>query len=120
MSDLETPMPEPSRSTSSITDVKVKIVHIKGTCPYEHKVGDEWTVDHKTPGGMCNMAYMSMYPHIRVLQRGGQYELPKGSGVIRLGCPDAWNLVVFELQAVEGTARPAPQLSPGTGDLDKL
>ena len=109
-----------SASTGTVIDVKVKVIHIKGTCPYEHKVGDEWIVGYKTPPGICNSAYMAIYPHIRVLQRGGHYELPKGSGVTRLGCPDAWNCVIFELAPIASTARPAPPLAAGTGNLDNL
>ena len=107
-------------ATGTVTDIKVKVVYSKGTCPYGHQVGEEWVVGLKTPLGICNSAYISLYPHIRVLQRGGQYQYPPGSGVIRLGCPDVWNLVVFEMSAMPGTTCPAPSPHPGSGLLENL
>jgi uncharacterized repeat protein (TIGR04076 family) len=103
-----------------ITDVKVKVVYTKGVCVYGHKIGDEWVVGYTTPPGICNAAYTALYPHIRVLQRGGIYEYPKGSGVTRIGCPDPWNLVVFELSSVPGTTRECLSAPPGCGDLNML
>ncbi len=105
---------------SIITDVKVKVVSAKGVCVYGHRLGDEWVVGFTTPLGICNAAYMALYPHIRVLQRGGSHEYPKGSGVIRIGCPDPWNLVVFELSPLPGTTRVAPTGPTGSGHLDTL
>ena len=103
-----------------ITDVKVKVVHTKGVCVYGHKVGDEWSVGYTTPAGICNVAYAAIYPHIRVLQRGGAYEYPGNSGVVRAGCPDPWNLTVFELSPITETKRPALTAPPGAGELDTL
>ena len=103
-----------------VTDVKVKVIYKKGTCVYGHEVGDEWVVGNTTPLGICNAAYMTLYPHIRVYQRGGQYEYPKGSGIARFGCPDPWNLVIFELSAVPGTTRGGNPLPPGSGQMDTL
>jgi predicted site-specific integrase-resolvase len=31
-----------------------KVVSQKGTCAAEHKVGDEFTIDDKTPAGLCS------------------------------------------------------------------
>ena len=107
-------------SVGKAWDVKVKVVYQKGVCNFEHKVGDEWIVGPTTPAGICNAAYMAIYPHIRVLQRGGDYEYPKGSGVCRFSCPDLWNPVVFELSKVSGTARASKPMDPGAGHLESL
>ncbi len=104
-----------------VSEVKVKVVYQKGTCSWGHKMGDEWTVGATTPAGICNASYAMLYPHIRALQRGGQYEYPKGSGIARFGCPDPWNLVVFELSVVPGTSRYlGGQLPSSCGQLDTL
>ena len=103
-----------------ITSVKVEIVYLKGTCVYGHKMGDNWIVEYTTPAGICNAAYMALYPHIRVLQRGGSFEYPKDSGVTRIGCPDPWNLIVFELSPISGTTHPAVAAPPGSGEIDTL
>ena len=73
------------RSTGMLGDVKVKVVFVKGTCLAGHKVGQEWIIGRRTCQGICNSAYNAIYPNIRLLQRGGDYEYPAGSGVIRYG-----------------------------------
>jgi len=110
----------PQTSVGKSWDVKVKVVYQKGVCNFGHKVGNEWTVGPTTPEGICNAAYAAIYPHIRVLQRGGQYEYPKGSGVCRFCCPDLWNPVVFELSPVPGTGRKSKPMDPGAGHLESL
>ena len=102
-------------------DVRVKVVYKRGTCVYGHKVGDEWIVGTTTPAGICNPAYMTLYPFLRVYQLGGKYEFPRGSGVARVCCPDAWNQVIFELSAVPATGKGAIcALPPESGNLDAL
>ena len=97
------------KATGKLAHVKVKVVFKKGVCTAGHEVGDEWIIGRLTPGGMCAMAYHAIYPNIRILQRGGRYEYPAGSGLIRSACTDAWNQVVFELIPVPGTgAEPSP------------
>ncbi|MFC1980584.1 TIGR04076 family protein, partial [Chloroflexota bacterium] len=53
--------------------VSIKIVSQKGTCASEHKVGDKWKVDEKTPEGMCLSAFNSLLPNLRVLMFGGSF-----------------------------------------------
>jgi len=93
-------------------DVRMKIVSQQGSCVFGHKLGDEWIIGTNTPVGgvntplgICNGAYHALYPFIRVLQFGGQYEWPAGSGTCRLCCPDPYNQIIFELTRVEGSKR---------------
>ena len=86
-------------------DVRMKIVSQKGECVFGHKLGDEWIVGISTPPGICNGAYNALYPFIRVLQFGGQYEWPPGSGTCQLCCPDPFNQIIFELSRVEESER---------------
>ena len=101
------------KTAGNITDVRVKVVYKRGFCVFGHEVGDEWIVGGTTRYGFCPMAYHAIYPNIRLLQRGGYYNYPAGSGVIRSSCTDAWNLVVFELSQVPRTGHTNPPL-PGT------
>ena len=106
---------EPARNA-----VGVKVVYKRGTCVYGHEVGDEWVVGNTTPAGICNAAYIALYPFIRVYQLGGRYEFPRGSGVARMCCPDAWNQVIFELTPIPATDAKTLPLPPTSGHLDAL
>ena len=82
-------------------DVKVKIISQKGDCYLGHKVGDEWIFGMKSPAGLCNPAWNAIYPYIRILQFGGEYEYPVDSGVTRVCCPDPYTPIIFELSKLE-------------------
>ncbi len=103
-----------------LTDVKIKVVFQKGICVSGHKVGDEWVVGANTPTGICNAAYVALYPFIRVYQRGGRYSYPKGSEVTRLACPDGWNPIIFELSQIPATTHDVPPLPETCGHLEHL
>lgn len=96
-----------------LTDVKVRVISQEGECLAGHQVGQEWIVGYNTPEGICNAAYAMLYPHIRVFQRGGQHEYPRGSGVLRLACPDGWSPVIFELSPLPETAHELPHHAGG-------
>src|SRR4030042_1308221 len=93
------------------TDVKVRVVFVKGICNAGHKVGQEWIVRRHTPPGLCVNAFHSIFHGLYFLLRGGKLETVPGSGVIRAACPDAWNQVVFELSPIPGTKHKSPKLS---------
>ncbi len=82
-------------------DVKVTVVSQKGTCAYNHKVGDSWVCGSTTPGGMCATAYSTIYPTIRALRAGGSFDSGNEDGSVDLCCPDHLNPVVMRLQRVE-------------------
>lgn len=90
-----------AKVTPNWYEVRLKIINVVGECPFGHKVGDEWIVGKKTPEGVCNAAYTALYPHIRSLQLGADYQYPAGSGVVHLCCPDVYRPVTFELKRVE-------------------
>ena len=105
--------------TKEVNHIRVKVVFKKGICTAGHKVGQEWIVGQHTPAGICTSAYNSIYPFIRGLRGAGYFEYPAGSGVARLGCPDAWNQVVFELSSEKAYER-RPKLPEICGDLEYL
>jgi uncharacterized repeat protein (TIGR04076 family) len=79
-------------------DVVVKVISQKGTCAYEHKVGDEWIITGKTPEGICLSAFNAVYPSIRTLMFGGSFPWSSDPDVATAACPDAANPVVFEIK----------------------
>ena len=81
-------------------DVVAKVVSQKGTCGAEHKVGDEWAVESKTPEGICLSAFNALFPSLRVLRFGGTFPWGTDPDVTTVACPDAANPVVFELRRI--------------------
>jgi uncharacterized repeat protein (TIGR04076 family) len=79
-------------------EVGIKIISQKGTCTYEHKVGEEWVLKTKTPEGICLTAFYSLLPKAAVLMFGGSFPWEADPDVTRIACPDAENPVVFELR----------------------
>ncbi len=78
--------------------VSVTVVSQQGTCALEHKVGDQWIIDRKTPEGLCLSAYNSLFPRLNVLMFGGALPWEADPDVTTIACPDAANPVVFELR----------------------
>lgn len=81
-------------------EVIAKVISQKGTCAYEHKVGDEWLIGRVTPQGICLSAFDAFFPALRVLQFGGVFPWEKDPDTAIVACPDAENPVVFELRRV--------------------
>ena len=79
-------------------EVAIKVVSQQGTCPHEHKVGDEWVIKGKTPEGICMSAFDALYPSVRVLMFGGSFPWETDPDATIVACPDARNPVVFELR----------------------
>ena len=78
--------------------VRVRVVSQKGTCAFEHKVGDQWVINGKTPEGMCASAFNALYSNLRVLRFGGSFPWEDDPDVSTVACSDAANPVVFELR----------------------
>ncbi len=78
--------------------VRIEVVSQQGRCTQEHKVGDSWVVDKKTPEGICLFAFNALLPRLQVLEFGGTFPWAKDPDVVRAACPDGNNPVVFELR----------------------
>ncbi len=76
----------------------VRVVSQKGTCVQEHKIGEQWVINGKTPEGICVSAFDALYPSLRVLRYGGSFPWEADPNVTTVACPDATNPVVFELR----------------------
>jgi uncharacterized repeat protein (TIGR04076 family) len=65
-------------------------IHVKrGECQGKtHEVGQVFTVERTTPGGMCLGAWHAISPYLMTLRLG--YDLPweKEKGVAYIHCPD--------------------------------
>ncbi|MCJ7426322.1 MAG: TIGR04076 family protein [Dehalococcoidales bacterium] len=80
--------------------VSIKVISQKGSCEAGHKVGDQWLVGEKTPGGMCLFAFSSLFPFITPLMYGGAFPWEKDPDKTTVACPDPDNPVVFEIRRV--------------------
>jgi len=78
--------------------VSIKVISQKGTCALEHKVGDQWVVEDKTPEGICLGAFDALFPYLQVLMYGGAFPWEDDPDMTTAACPDATNPVVFELR----------------------
>lgn len=82
-------------------EVMAKVTKQEGTCGAEHKVGDEFLIGSKTPGGMCLAAFYALFPMARVLQFGGASPWSRDPDKASVTCPDSKNPVIFELRRIK-------------------
>ena len=80
--------------------VLIKLVRNQNPCHSGHKIGDTWEFDYMTPGGMCGLAYNSLYPVALALQFGATFPWQDDPDMIEVSCPDAEVNNVFELRRV--------------------
>ncbi len=80
--------------------IQIKVVSVKGKCSREHFVGEQWTVDTKTPAGICLGAFGALFPYMRALMFGGSFPWQDDPDMNRVACPDADNPVVFEVRRI--------------------
>jgi uncharacterized repeat protein (TIGR04076 family) len=78
--------------------VGIRVVSQIGSCVHEHRLGQEWLCEGKTPQGICIKAFSSLLPQIWFLRLGGSFPWEVDPGVTRIACPDPVNPVVFELR----------------------
>jgi len=67
-------------------------------CAHGHKVGQEWTVNGKTPEGICLAAFAALLPFVVAMRLGGPLYYKNDQDVTTVACPDAANPVVFEIR----------------------
>lgn len=86
---------------AEVYNVQIKVVSQTGQCSAGHKVGDQWIVSDKTPGGICLSAFNTLYPNLRTLRFGGSFPWEADPATSSIACPDNKNPVVFELKRVK-------------------
>jgi uncharacterized repeat protein (TIGR04076 family) len=78
--------------------VGLTIISQRGTCVFNHKIGQEFDVSAATPAGLCPGAYTSALPAIFALQVNGQIPWAKEDGSVHIACPDPDNPVVMSIK----------------------
>jgi uncharacterized repeat protein (TIGR04076 family) len=81
-------------------DVSIKLIRNQRPCHGGHKVGDEWLLRDKTPGGICWAAYNAIFPFAIVLKHGGAFPWQNDPDVITASCPDGEVVNVFEIRRI--------------------
>ena len=76
--------------------VSIKVVAQEGKCNMQHKVGDEWVLEGRSPGNLCWLALSSMVAPISIMMWGGRFP-SRDPEVITAICPDRKNAVTFEI-----------------------
>jgi uncharacterized repeat protein (TIGR04076 family) len=80
------------------TQVRITLVSQHGTCPRGHAVGDSWTTDGASPGGLCLGALNSLTPAITTLRFGGGFPWMSDPNTGVFACPDHAVRNVFKLE----------------------
>ncbi len=80
--------------------VIIKLIGNQNPCHSGHQIGDEWVFDYMTPGGICSLAYNSIYPVALTLQFGGMFPWQDDPDVIHVSCPDGKVNNIFELRRI--------------------
>jgi len=81
-------------------DVKITLISQLKSCPNGHKVGDEFIVGRRTPGGICLGAFGALLPFITTLRYGGSFPWEKGDNDGTFCCPDPKVVNVFHLERI--------------------
>lgn len=85
-------------------DVRITLVSQLKKCPSGHKVGDQFLVGRRTPGGLCMGAFSSLLPFIYTLRFGGAFPWEKNEGEGTFCCPDPEVVNVFHLERLAETS----------------
>ncbi len=69
--------------------MSIKVTVKAGQCQGGfHKVGDTFTVENTTPGGMCFGAWNAISSYVTALRFGANFPWEKEEGVATIHCPD--------------------------------
>ena len=82
-------------------DIKITLLSQKRKCHAGHKVGDQFIVGQKTPGGMCMGAFGALFPYLTTLRFGGSFPWEKKEGQGTFCCPDPEVVNVFRMERIE-------------------
>ena len=78
--------------------IVLKIVSQKGTCQFNHHVGQEFDLSSGMPKGLCSGAYNSAHPTIYAMYFGAKIPWAKADGSVHIACPDPENPVVMAIK----------------------
>jgi uncharacterized repeat protein (TIGR04076 family) len=82
--------------------IKVTVVSIKGTCIFNHQIGDTVTIDERgVHGDICIHALYSMLPKAFAMLYGAEFPWLKQGELPTHACPDGYNPVIWKLEVKE-------------------
>lgn len=88
-------------SDTGMDKVKITVQSIAGECQAGHCVGQSIVVDNVSLSGyLCPEALHSLWPFVQVLRFRGKFPWGDEDGV-QIACPDAENLVRFDVRRVK-------------------
>jgi len=80
----------------------IRITVKEGTCQGKrHKIGDTFTVENTTPGGMCLGAWNAVASPVSSLRLGANFPWEKEKGIATIHCPDPKG-ITLELKRIDG------------------
>lgn len=80
--------------------IRITLISQIAPCPRGHKVGDSWTTDGRSPGGICMGALNTLIPAISTLRFGGNFPWMKTQGEGFFACPDHAVQNVFKVKRI--------------------
>ena len=81
--------------------MQIRVTVTRGKCQGGiHKVGESFSVEWTTPGGICLGAWDALSPHVITLLCGGNFPWEEQAGFTTIHCPDPKG-ITFELQRIE-------------------
>ncbi len=85
----------------AISDLEIRVVAQKGSCPVGHKIGDVFLFKGGLTGeGLCTTALTALLPAISVLSIGGSFPWESDPCSTQRACQDFNNTVIFEVKRV--------------------
>ncbi len=85
--------------SKKLKKVRITLHSSMGKCPQGFKVGDSWLIESlKTPNGMCDSAYHSLFQTLRMLEFNGESPFGKDKNVSYVSCPDANHVQIYKLE----------------------
>lgn len=85
----------------SLTDkrIGIKIIGAGGTCPRQHQPKEQFEFNIGFSLELCPASFHSIYPFIFLIARGKRSRFSGPRGSIKVGCPDAKNVIVYNIKA---------------------
>jgi len=81
-------------------NIKVKIMEIKGKCPYFNSVGSEYNLENMLPCNLCLKAFHTAYPYYLTFLHGGWFRWARRKNLVIAQCPGPDNSLVMEMKLI--------------------
>jgi uncharacterized repeat protein (TIGR04076 family) len=68
--------------------VAVEVLSVSGQCKWRHELGQRFTGNAMTPGGICPYIYHNMVPYRLTLEQGGYFKWRTDRKSVEVLCPN--------------------------------